>query len=452
MVKITDINIHDVRFPTSEEQHGSDSMHVDPDYSAAYVIIHTDEEKLKGYGMTFTLGRGTEVVCLCIKAFEHMVIGKDLDKDILTNFGKYWGDLTNESQLRWLGPEKGVSHLAVAAIINAIWDLWARREGKPVWRLLVEMKPEQIVQCIDFRWITDALTKEEAISILKKAETGKAERIQFLEKNGFPSYTTSAGWLGYSNDLIRNLCKENLARGWQVFKIKVGTDLEDDKRRLQIVREEIGPDRRMMVDANQKWDVETAISWMKQLAEFKPWFIEEPTSPDDVLGHARIRKELAPFGVKVATGEHCQNRVMFKQFLQAQGLDFCQIDSCRMGGVNEILSVILMCKKFGVVVMPHAGGVGLCEYVQHLTYWDYCSVAGSMKDTYIEYSDHLHEHFVDPVIMKDGNYMAPTAAGYSIEMKPEAIKTYEFPIGTYWSLKIASRHTVPTTSVTSHDK
>jgi len=430
LTTITHVSVHDLRFPTSKSLDGSDAMNPDPDYSAAYCVLHTDRpDGLAGHGMTFTIGRGNELCCLAIESLAPLVVGRTLES-FTENLGAFWRHITGDSQLRWVGPEKGVIHLATAAIVNAVWDLYAKVEGKPLWQLLVDMTPEEIVGAIDFRYITDALTPDEALALLRaKAET-KADRIEELKREGFPAYTTSAGWLGYDDDKLRELCRNCLAEGWSCFKIKVGRDLEDDIRRCRIIREEIGWDRKLMMDANQVWEVEQAVQWMEKLAEFQPWFIEEPTSPDDVLGHAAIADAVAP--ILVATGEHCANRVMFKQFLQAGAIGVCQIDSCRIGGVNEILAVILMAAKFGVPVCPHAGGVGLCEYVQHLSMFDYVAVSGSMDDRLTEYAGHLHEHFLDPVVMKDGRYQVPTAAGYSIEMKPESIADYTFPTGPKW--------------------
>jgi L-fuconate dehydratase len=347
--------------------------------------------------------------------------------------GVWWRNLANPDQMRWIGPEKGVLHLSVAALVNAVWDLWGKVENKPVWRLVADLRPEQFVDLIDFRYITDALSREEALDILGKGAVGKAERIAELERVGFPAYTTSAGWLGYPEDKVRRLCREAIAEGLNYIKIKVGRDLDDDKRRCAVIREEIGPDRFLMIDANQVWDVGAAIDWVKELAPWKPLWIEEPTSPDDVLGHAAVRKAVKPLGIGVATGEMCQNRVVFKQLFQAEAIDFCQIDSCRMGGVNEILSVILMARKFGVPVCPHAGGVGLCEYVQHLSMIDYLCVSGSFEHRVLEYVDHLHEHFLDPVVIRRGRYMPPRRPGYSIEMKPESLDRFEFPNGAAWA-------------------
>ncbi len=430
ITRIVDLTSHDIRFPTSRSLDGSDAMNPDPDYSAAYVVLKTDHPNgLEGHGLTFTIGRGNDLCVQAIEAMRHLVVGHTLE-EFTADMGRFWRHVTSDSQLRWVGPEKGVIHLATAAVVNAVWDLWAKVAGKPLWQLLCDMSPEEIVRCIDFRYITDALTPSEAVELLRKHESTKADRIAEMQRDGYPSYTTSAGWLGYDDDKLRRLCRDLSARGWTHFKIKVGRDLQDDIRRCRIIREEIGWDRRLMMDANQVWDVSQAIAWMKQLAEFKPWFIEEPTSPDDVLGHAAIAKAIAP--IQVATGEHCQNRVLFKQFLQAGAIGVLQIDSCRIGGVNEILSVLLMAAKFGVPVCPHAGGVGLCEYVQHLAMFDYIAVSGSLENRLCEYADHLHEHFVNPLVMQHGHYMPPTAPGYSITMKPESLVEFEFPNGSAW--------------------
>jgi L-fuconate dehydratase len=428
-ITITEIETHDVRFPTSRTLDGSDAVNVDPDYSAAYVILRTDSPGLEGHGLTFTNGRGNNVVCAAIEALGPRFKGKTL-ASITDDLARFWYSVAGDTQLRWLGPEKGVIHLATGALINAVWDLYAKAEGKPVWKLLVDLTPEQIVSAIPFRYITDAITRAEALDILRRLEPTKAQREAEMRAQGYPAYTTSAGWLGYSDEKIRRLVREGIANGWTHFKMKVGANLEDDVRRAQLIRDEIGWERTLMMDANQVWDVDQAIEWMKPLARFKPLWIEEPTSPDDVLGHARIARAVAPIGV--ATGETCQNRVMFKQFLQAKALDFCQVDSCRLGGVNEVLAVLLLAAKFGVPVCPHAGGVGLCEYVQHLSIFDYIAVSGSLENRRVEFVDHLHEHFVYPVEIRNGNYLAPLAPGYSIEMKPESIKQYEFPDGAEW--------------------
>jgi L-fuconate dehydratase len=427
-ITITDVVARDIRFPTSKEHIGSDAMNVDPDYSAAYVVLKTSDERLKGHGLTFTIGRGNELCVAAIDAFKQLLVGKTLES-FTADMGAFWRMITGDSQLRWVGPEKGVIHLATAAVVNAVWDLWAKSEGKPVWRLLCDMTPEEIVRCIDFRYITDAITPEEALAILRQNVSTRAARIAEMERDGYPAYTTSAGWLGYTDEQLRKLCQDALSEGWTHFKIKVGADIEDDIRRCTIIREEIG-DRKLMMDANQRWDVGESIEKMRQLARFNPWWIEEPTSPDDVLGHATIAKAIAPIGV--ATGEHCQNRVIFKQLLQAKAISFCQIDSCRLGGVNEILAVLLMAKKFGVPVCPHAGGVGLCEYVQHLSIFDYVCVSASLENRLLEFVDHLHEHFIDPVRMKNGRYMPPKQPGYSITMKAESLERYEFPGGLAW--------------------
>lgn len=405
-------------------------MNPDPDYSAAYVILHTDRpDGLAGHGMTFTIGRGNEVCVRTIEALAPLVVGRTLES-FTQDMAGFWRSLAGDSQLRWIGPEKGAIHLATAAVVNAVWDLWAKVADKPLWRLVVDLTPEQFLACVDFRYLTDALTPQEALDILQTLAPTKPERIARLEAEGYPAYTTSAGWLGYDDDKLRRLCRQCLSEGWNVFKIKVGRDLEDDLRRCRLLREEIGWDRRLMMDANQVWDVPEAIHWMEQLKEFRPWFIEEPTSPDDILGHAAIARAVAP--IRVATGEHCANRVMFKQFLQAGGMGVCQVDACRLGGVNEVLAVLLLAAKFGVPVCPHAGGVGLCEYVQHLSMIDYVAVSGTLEDRLAEYAAHLHEHFLHPVVLRNGRYLPPTAPGYSIEMHPRSLAEYAFPAGSRW--------------------
>ena len=428
-VTITRVEAIDVRFPTSLGLDGSDAMQT-PDYSAAYVILHTDHpDGLEGHGLTFTCGRGNELCVAAENALAPLVTGVTMES-IIADMSGFWRSIASEPQIRWVGPEKGVIHLATAAIVNAVWDLWAKLEGKPLWKLLVDMSPEQLVSCIDFRYITDALTPAEALNILRGHQATRGEREAEMLRIGYPAYTTSAGWLGYSDEKIRRLCREGLAEGWEHFKVKVGRDLDDDMRRAAIVREEIGPDRKLMLDANQVWDVGEAINNMRELARYDPWWIEEPTSPDDILGHAAIARNIAPIGV--ATGEMCQNRVIFKQLLQADAINFCQIDSCRLGGVNEVLAVLLMAAKFGVPVCPHAGGVGLCEYVQHLSIFDYICVSASLENRITEYVDHLHEHFEHPVVIHNGRYMPPTAPGYSITIKPETFPQFRFPDGEVW--------------------
>ena len=399
-------------------------MNPDPDYSAAYVVLETDGA-VSGHGLAFTLGRGTEIVVVAVEAMRRLIRGRSLE-ECTEDMGAFWRRLTGDSQLRWIGPDKGAVHLATAAVVNAVWDLWAKSVAKPVWRLVADLTPEEFVRLIDFRYLTDALTAHEALAILESQASSKAERIAQMEAQGYPAYTTSAGWLGYSDDKIRALCREGLAQGWDRFKIKVGRDLQDDRRRCAIIREEIGSTRALMTDANQVWDVSQAIDWMRELAPYRPLWIEEPTSPDDVLGHKAIRTALKPHGIGVATGEMCQNRVLFKQFLQAEAIDFVQIDSTRLGGVNEVLAVLLLAAKFGKPVCPHAGGVGLCEYVQHLALIDYVCVSGSLENRVLEYVDHLHEHFLDPVVMRGGRYQVPVAPGYSIEMKPASLDRYEY--------------------------
>lgn len=422
MTKITALRTHDLRFPTSDALDGSDAMNPDPDYSAAYVILATDGAH-EGHGLTFTIGRGNEVVVAAIKALTSRVVGLDLAW-IAENPGRFWRHVTGDSQLRWIGPDKGAMHLATGAVVNAVWDLLAKDAGKPVWQFVADMTPEQLVSIIDFRYLTDAITPDEALAIFRKAEAGKADRVATLKAEGYQCYTTSAGWLGYSNEKLTRLATEAVAEGFNHIKMKVGRDLDDDIRRLEIVRSIMGPDRFLMIDANQVWEVDQAIDWVKQLSRFNPYFIEEPTSPDDVSGHRAIRQAIAP--VKVATGEMCQNRILFKQFIKDGAIDIVQIDACRIGGLNEVLSVLLMAAKYNLPVWPHAGGVGLCEYVQHLSMIDYLVVSGTKEGRVIEYVDHLHEHFIDPCVIENAAYMPPTQAGFSIQMKPESIGKYEF--------------------------
>ena len=422
MTKITGLRSHDLRFPTSESLDGSDAMNPDPDYSAAYVVLETDSPH-QGHGLTFTIGRGNEVCVAAIEALAPLVVGLDLAW-ITADMGRFWRHITSDSQLRWIGPDKGAIHLATGAIVNAVWDLWAKSEGKPVWQLVAEMSPEEIVRLVDFRYLTDAITPDEALMILQAAQDGKASRIARLKSEGYPCYTTSAGWRGYSDDKLRRLCREAKEAGFTHTKFKVGRDLEDDKRRLTIAREVLGDDMNIMIDANQVWEVDTAISWVKELAFARPFFIEEPTCPDDVFGHKTIRSGVAP--IKVATGEMCQNRVLFKQFIQQGAIDIVQIDSCRMGGLNEVLAVMLMAAKYNLPVWPHAGGVGLCEYVQHMSMIDFIAISGEKDSKRIEFVDHLHEHFGDPCVVVNGAYRAPQAPGFSIEMKPDSIAAYTF--------------------------
>jgi L-fuconate dehydratase len=429
-VTITGVTARDIRFPTSRQHIGSDAMNPDPDYSAAYVTLHTDHPRgLAGHGLTFTIGRGNELCVAAVQSLKPLLLGKTLES-FTANMGAFWRMITGDSQLRWVGPDKGVVHLATGAIVNAVWDLWAKTEGKPLWKLVADLSPEQFVSLIDFRYITDAITPAEALDLLRRNAPTRAAREAEMLRDGYPAYTTSTGWLGYSDDQLRQLCRGAISEGWSHFKIKVGADIADDIRRCTIIREEIGWDRKLMMDANQRWEVGEAIANMKELARFHPWWIEEPTSPDDVLGHAAVRQAIAPIGV--ATGEMCQNRILFKQLLQSGAIQFCQIDSCRLGGVNEVLAVMLMAAKFGVPVCPHAGGVGLCEHVQHLALIDYLCISASLENRLIEYVDHLHEHFLNPVVMRNGRYVPPSKPGYSIEMYPQSLDEFEFPHGAAW--------------------
>jgi L-fuconate dehydratase len=425
---ITSVDVVDVRFPTSLSADGSDAMNKDGDYSAAYVTLHTDDPGLRGYGFTFTIGRGNDICALAAEQRAKPLIGKNVEA-IVADLGGTYRDLKSDSQLRWLGPEKGVEHLAMAAVMNAVWDLAARKAGKPLWRLLTDMTPEQLVDVADLQYLSDAITRDEAVSMLAELAPTREARVAELQASGYPCYTTSAGWLGYSDEKLRRLLTEAVDEGYRHVKLKVGANRDDDIRRLRIAREVIGWDADLMIDANQVWDVPEAIEWVGALAEFKPLWIEEPTSPDDVLGHAAIRKAVAPIGV--ASGEHGMNRVLFKQMFQAGALDFCQLDSARLASINEILAVYLMAKKFGVPVCPHAGGVGLCELVQHLSIFDYVAVSGTLENRVTEFVDHLHEHFVDPCIVANGAYVLPTQPGYSAQMHDASIAEYAFPNGSY---------------------
>ncbi|MEU7831116.1 MULTISPECIES: L-fuconate dehydratase [unclassified Nonomuraea] len=422
--RIVELETHDIRFPTSRELDGSDAMNPDPDYSAAYVVLKTDDG-YDGHGFAFTIGRGNDVQTAAISALESYVIGRDVE-----DLGALYKEMVYDSQLRWLGPEKGVMHMAISAVVNALWDLKAKRAGKPLWLLLSEMTPEEIVDLIDFRYLSDALTPEQALEILKKAEKGKAQRVEDIKREGYPAYTTSPGWLGYDDDKLRRLCKEALDAGFGQIKLKVGADLDDDIRRFRVAREVCGADFPIAIDANQRWDVGAAIDWVNALKQFNPHWVEEPTSPDDVLGHAAIAAGIKP--IPVATGEHVQNRIVFKQLLQAGAISYLQLDSARVGGVNENIAILLLAARFGIPVCPHAGGVGLCELVQHLSMFDYVAVTGTMENRVIEYVDHLHEHFVDPVVIEGGRYAAPSAPGFSAAMHPESIAAHTFPGGEVW--------------------
>jgi len=430
MAAITALDVLDIRFPTSRSLDGSDAMNPDPDYSAAYVVIRTDaDDGLEGHGLTFTIGRGTEVVVAAVDALRPLVVGRRTEA-MFADMGTFWRELVGDSQLRWIGPEKGVIHLATAAVVNASWDLFAKVRRKPLWKLLVDMTPDELVALIDFRYISDALPPERALARLRALADGRAAREAEIRRDGYPAYTTSVGWLGYDDEKIRRLCRDALADGWTRFKMKVGANVDDDRRRARIIRHEIGSGRMLAADANQRWDIPAAIEWVARLAEFDLYWIEEPTSPDDILGHATIARAVAP--IRVATGEHVHNRVMFKQLLQADAIGVCQIDACRLGGVNEVLAVLLLAAEFGVPVCPHAGGVGLCELVQHLSIVDYVCVSGRLDGRMIEYVDHLHEHFLDPVTIRDARYVAPTRPGYSAEMRPESIARFRFPDGDEW--------------------
>ncbi len=438
--RITAVDTYDIRFPTSRELDGSDAMNPDPDYSAAYVVLRTDAgDGLEGHGFTFTIGRGNDVQVAAIGALRAHVVGRSVE-ELCADPGSVNRDLIGDSQLRWLGPEKGVMHMAVGAVVNAVWDLAAKRAGRPLWQLLAHAEPEWLVAQIDFRYIADALTPEEAVDMLRRGRTGLAERESRLLERGYPGYTTSPGWLGYSDEKLTRLAEQAVADGFTQIKLKVGADLDDDVRRMRTARAAVGDGVRIAIDANQRWNIGEAVEWTRALAEFDPYWIEEPTSPDDILGHAAVRRGVAP--VKVATGEHVQNRIVFKQLLQAGALDVLQIDAARVGGVNENLAILLLAAKFGVPVCPHAGGVGLCELVQHLSMFDYLALSGTTDDRVIEYVDHLHEHFTAPVVMREGHYVAPLTPGFSATMHPASIAQYRYPDGTFWAADLAGREEV----------
>jgi L-fuconate dehydratase len=433
--KITSLTATDIRFPTSEDLDGSDATNKDPDYSAAYICLETEQGDT-GYGLIFTIGRGNDICCTAVESMRHLVIGTDLN-DIAANIGDFYNNLRSDSQLRWLGPEKGVVHMAAGGIMNAVWDMWARSVDKPVWRLLADMTPEQFVDCMDFRYVSDTLTRDEALEIVSRNQATKEQRIRDLEHNGYPAYTTSAGWLGYSDEKLQRLCHEAVDSGFTHIKLKVGESVEDDVRRCRIARETIGDDVELMVDANQAWEVDQAIEWMQHLMPFNPWFIEEPTSPDDIFGHKKIRDNIG--NVKVATGEHCQNRILFKQFIANDAIDIVQIDACRLGGLNEILTVYMLAAKYDKLVCPHAGGVGLCEYVQHMSMIDYVQISADIGERVIEYVDHLHEHFEDPCEMRNGAYQIPRLPGFSVKMHTNSLAKFEYPNGAEWRSRIGKK-------------
>lgn len=428
--KFTAVHTFDVRFPTSDEFHGSDAMHTDPDYSVAYVVLTTDAgDGLEGHGFAFTIGRGNEVEAAAIQSLAPLIVGQSLDATF-ADMGGFSRRLLGDTQLRWLGPDKGVTQMAVAALVNAAWDLYAKRARKPLWKLLADMSPEEIVALVDFRYLTDALAPEEALALLSRSEAGKLERENEIARSGYPAYTTSAGWLGYSDEVIRERCRRAVEGGWTHIKLKVGRDLEDDMRRCRIARETIGPQRKLMLDANQIWSIDDAIANVRILAQFDPWWIEEPTHPDDLLGHMKIAQAIAP--IPIAVGEHVPNRIAFKQLLQNKTIGFCQIDACRSGGLNDMIATLLLAAKFKVPVCPHAGGVGLCELVQHVSIFDYIAVSATLENRVIEFVDHLHEHFIDPVRVVQGRYLVPLKSGFSSEMYPLTLERYGFPHGAEW--------------------
>jgi L-fuconate dehydratase len=429
------LDTYDIRFPTSRSLDGSDAMNPDPDYSAAYIVLRTDaDDALEGHGFVFTIGRGNDVQVAAINALRGHVLGRSVE-EVCADPSSLSKTLVGDSQLRWLGPEKGVMHMAIGAVINAVWDLAAKRESKPVWRLLADADPEWLASQVDYRYLTDALTYRDAVELLRRGKEGAAERAAQLCERGYPAYTTSPGWLGYPDEKLTQLARQAMSDGFTQIKLKVGADLADDVRRMKAAREAVGPDVRIAIDANQRWDVSQAVGWIRELQRFDPYWIEEPTSPDDILGHALIRQSVAP--VKIATGEHVQNRVVFKQLIQARALDILQIDSARVGGVNENLAILLLAAKHNLPVCPHAGGVGLCELVQHLSMFDYVALSGTIRDRVIEYVDHLHEHFLTPVRIENGHYAAPSVPGFSAQMRASSISDYTYPDGNFWSADLA---------------
>lgn len=431
MSRFTSFRTLDVRFPTSRTLDGSDAMNPDPDYSAAYLVIGTDaDDGLEGHGFAFTIGRGNDVQVAAVDALADHLLGREVEP-LLADMGAASRLFVDDSQLRWLGPEKGVVAMAVGAVVNALWDLRAKRAGLPLWDLLAGLTPEELVDLVDFRYLTDAMTREDALAVLRRAEPGRAARRAELLRSGYPAYTTSPGWLGYSDDRLVTLAREAVAAGFGQIKLKVGADPAEDVRRLRLAREAVGPDVRIAVDANQRWDVGTAVDWVRALAPGDPCWVEEPTSPDDILGHAAIRAAVAP--VPVATGEHVQNRVVAKQLLQAGAVDVLQLDATRVAGVNENVAILLLAAVFDVPVCPHAGGVGLCELVQHLAMFDLVAVSGRRDGRVVEYVDHLHEHFLDPARIASGHYIAPRAPGFSAQMRPDSLTTYTWPDGPGWA-------------------
>ena len=433
---IHDVGGRDIRFPTSRTMDGSDAVNRNPDHSLAYAVVGTSLQEVTGYGITFTIGQGNDLVVDAIREYGRLLSGRRLS-DIVENMGKVWHELVNYSPLRWLGPEKGITHLAIAAVFNALWDLYGKVEQKPVWKLIVDMSPGNLLNVIDFHYVEDVLTRDQAYELLARIQDGKWKREEWIKGNGYPSYTTSAGWIGFSDDKLRRLLREKIALGWQSFKIKVGQAVNDDIRRLEIIREELGPDCNLMLDANQAWDVPTAIEFMHQAARFTPLWIEEPTSPDDILGHAKIAQAIAPIGV--ATGEHCHNRVMFKQFFEHKAMQYCQLDACRLGGINESLAVLLLAAKYGVPICPHAGALGLREVQQHLSIVDFIAISASVEGRILEYADGFREAFRTPAMVVNGAYQVPNVHGLGVELTDAALEAYSFPGGREWSSEPGSQ-------------
>lgn len=418
----------DIRFPTSRELDGSDAMNPDPDYSAAYVTFGSSGDVL-GHASVFTIGRGNEVQVAALEALKPYVWGRDID-ELVGDMGALYRELTSDSQLRWLGPEKGIMHMAIGAMVNALWDLKAKREQMPLWELLARQSPSELAGLLDYRYLEEILTPAQARDLFAQAAEGKEERIRELRRHGYPAYTTSPGWLGYNDEKLTRLIREALAQGFGRIKLKVGADRADDIRRLRVAREVCGDGFPIAIDANQRWGVDEAIDWIGDLVSFEPDWVEEPTSPDDILGHARIARAVAP--VRVSTGEHMANRVIARQLLESQAVGLLQIDSARVAGVNENIAILTLAALHDIPVFPHAGGVGLCEAVQHLAFFDFVAVSAAKEDRAIEYVDHLHEHFVDPVRLDAGRYWPTDVPGSSQEMKDESRRDFLFPDGVMW--------------------
>ncbi len=429
MVSITAATVTDLRFPTSRTLDGSDAMNPDPDYSAAYLELSTSEPGLTGCGFVFTIGRGNDIQAAAVEVVADRLVGRELD-GLLENPSAVNRELNWDSQLRWLGPDKGVMHMAVGAAMNAVWDLRCKREGRPLWSTLSHLEPAEVVALVDWTYLSDFLDPAQAREILEERRSERDSRIADLRRDGLAAYTTSPGWLGYSDDKLERLCRQALDDGFNTIKLKVGADLDNDCRRLGIARTAIGPDTALAIDANQRWSVPDAIAAIGRFAEFNLRWVEEPTHPDDVVGHATIAKAVHP--VPIATGEHLANPTLAKQLLQLGGAQILQIDATRVGGVHDLVAMILLAARAGVDVIPHAGGVGLCEAVQHFAFFNAISVAADPSQLALEYVDHLHEHLDQPVEVTSGRYRLPTQPGAGTAFRPGTAAAFAYPCGTEW--------------------